>query len=80
MIDSQIGKVNFGQRLKDGSKQASVGVLFFITYNLKDSANNEKAVTPLHQDKSFRQIFSPPPMVSHNSARKLSSYLVGGKL
>ena len=57
MIDSQIGKVNFGQRLKDGSKQVSVGVLFFITYNLKDSANNEKAITPLHQDNLSGRYF-----------------------
>ena len=34
-IDSQIGKVKFGQRLKAGSKQASVGVPFVITYHPK---------------------------------------------
>ena len=45
MFDSQIGKVKFGQRLKDGSKQAGVNVSFVITYNLKRS--------PLHQDESF---------------------------
>ena len=31
MFDSQIGKVKFGQRLKDGSKQAGVNVSFVIT-------------------------------------------------
>ena len=72
MFDSQIGKVKFGQRLKDGSKQAGVSVSFVITYNLKRS--------PLHQDESFKQIFSPAPMFSYNSARKLSGYLVRGKL
>ena len=37
MIDSQLGKVKFGQKLKDGSKQAGSGVPFVITYhpNLK---------------------------------------------
>ena len=33
MIDSQMGKVKFGQGLKDESKQA--GVPLVITYNLK---------------------------------------------
>ena len=80
MIDLQIGKVQFDQRLKDGSKQARVGVPFFITYNLKDSANHEKARTPLHQDESFIPIFPPPPTVSHNSERKLSIYLICDKL
>ena len=31
MIDSQIGKVKFGQRLKVRSKQAGVGLPFVIT-------------------------------------------------
>ena len=30
MIDSQMGKVKFGQRLKAGSKQAGFGVPFVI--------------------------------------------------
>ena len=49
-----------------------------MTY--KDSSNHEKARTPWHQNESFKRIFSPPPMVSYNSARKLSSYLIRGKL
>ena len=78
MIDLLVGKVKFGQRLKD--KQRGVGVPFFITYNLKGSANCEKARTPLHQDESSKRMFSPPPVVSYNSAKKLSSYLVRDKL
>ena len=35
MIDSQMGKDKFGQRLKAGSKQVSIGVPFVITYHLK---------------------------------------------
>ena len=80
MTDSQIGKVKFGQSLKDGNKKTGVGVPFFIKYNLNNSTNHEKARTPLHQDQSSKRIFSPPPMVSYNSARKLGSYLVRGKL
>ena len=32
MIDSQMGKVKFGQRLKARSKQVGFGVPFVITY------------------------------------------------
>ena len=35
MIDSQMGKVKFGQRLKAGSKQAGFGVPFVIRYHPK---------------------------------------------
>ena len=35
MVDSQMRKVKFGQRLKAGSKQADVGVQFFTTYHPK---------------------------------------------
>ena len=35
MIDSQMGKVKFSQRLKSGSKQEGFGVLFVITYHPK---------------------------------------------
>ena len=35
MIDSQMGKVTFGQRLKAGSKQAGCGVPFVIKYHPK---------------------------------------------
>ena len=35
MIDSQMGKVKFGQKLKAESKQAGVGVPFVVTYHPK---------------------------------------------
>ena len=35
MIDSQMGKVKFGQSLKVGSKQTGFGVRFVITYHPK---------------------------------------------
>ena len=34
----------------------------------------------LYQDESVKRVFTPPPMVSYRSARKLSSYLVRAKL
>ena len=35
IIDTQMGKVKFGQRLKSGSKQVGFGVPFLITYHPK---------------------------------------------
>ena len=34
----------------------------------------------LYQDEYDKRVFTPPPMVSYRSARKLSSYLVRAKL
>ena len=34
----------------------------------------------MYQDESVRRVFTPPPIVSYRSARKLSSYLVRAKL
>ena len=83
MIDSQMGKVKFSQRLKAGSKQAGCGVPFLITYHpkLKKIAQIMiKLEHLLYQDESVKRVFAPPPMVSYRSARKLSSYLVRAKL
>ena len=82
MIDSQTGKVKFGQKLKAGSKQAVFGVPFVITYHpkLKKMKIMKKLEHLLYQDESVKQVFTPPPMVSYHSARKLISYLARAKL
>ena len=83
MIDSQRVKVKFDQRLKAGSKQASFGVPFVVTYhpNLKKIVQIMKKLEHLlYQDETVKQVLTLPPMVSHHSARKLSSYLVRAKL
>ena len=83
MIDSQMGKVKFGQRLKAGSKQTGVGVPFIITYHskLKKIAKIMKMLEHLlYQDESVEPVFTTQPMVSHRSARKLGNYWVSAKL
>ena len=35
MVNSQMGKVKFGQKLKSGNKQAGFGILFLRTYQPK---------------------------------------------
>ena len=47
IIDSQIGKVKFGQRLKVGSKQAGVGVPFVITCHPKLQKMKNLPRTPI---------------------------------
>ena len=34
----------------------------------------------LYQDQTVKRVFTPPPMISYHSARKISSYLVRAKL
>ena len=83
MIDSQMGKVKFGQRLKVGGKQAGCGVPFVIKYHpkLKKIAQiMKKLENLLCQDESVKRVFTPPPMVFYCSARILSSYLARANL
>ena len=54
MIDSQMGKVKFGQRLKAGSKQAGFGVPFVITYHPKLKKIMKKLEHLLYQDESVK--------------------------
>ena len=80
MIDSEMAKVKFGQRLKVANKQAGFGVPFVITYHPKPKKIVKKLEHLLYRDEYVKRVFGPPPMVSYHSARKLSSYLVCAKL
>ena len=82
IIDSQMRKVKFGQRLVAGNKQAGFGVPFVLTYHpkLKKFIKIMKKLEHLlYHDESVKGVFTPPPVVSYRSARKLSSYLVRAK-
>ena len=59
MIDSQVEKVMFGQRLKAGIKQAGFGVPFVITYHPKLKNVKEKLEHLLYQDESAERVFNP---------------------
>ena len=78
-----MGKVKFDQRLKAGSKQADFDVPFVTIYHpklKKIMKIMKKLELLLYQDESVNRVFTPPLMVFYPSARKLSSYLVHGKL
>ena len=56
---------------------------FVVTYHplLKSlSAITDKNLSILYMDKEVKRVFTPRPMVSFCSARKLNSYLVRAKL
>ena len=58
-------------------------VPFVMTYHLKLKSMNKvtlKYLDLLYMDKEFKRVFTPKPMISFRSARKLSSYLVRAKL
>ena len=83
MIDLQMEKVEFGQRLKAGSKQAGFGGPFVLKYHpkLKKIAQiMEKLEHLLYRDESVKGVFTSPSMVSYRSAKKLSSSLVRAKV
>ena len=55
---------------------------FVITYHSKLKKIMKIMKKPehlLYQDESVKRVFTPPPMVSYRSTKKLSSYLVRAK-
>ena len=54
-----------------------------MTYHPKLKSMNKvilKYLDLLYMDKEVKRVFTPKPMISFGSARKLSSYLVRAKL
>ena len=82
VMDTELGKVIFSYR---GSKSngKNKGIPFVVTYHplLQDLSNIiRNNLNWLYTDDEVKKLFSPEPMVSFHSARKLSSYLVRAKL
>ena len=71
-----MGKVKFGQRLKAGSTQTGVGVSFVKIYHTQ----LKKKECLLYQDESAKWVFTPPPIVSCQIKRKLTSYSIRAEL
>ena len=84
LINSEMSKVKFSNlRLKSNDKNHNrKGIPLVVTYHplLKSlSAIIDKNLRILHMDKEVKKVFTPRPMVSFRSARKLNSYLVRAK-
>ena len=83
IIQSEMDKVKFKRQRSARKEGITKGVPLVITYHpLLKSVGNiiRNHLYILYMDKEVKKVFSPAPMVSFKSARKLSSYLVRAKL
>ena len=75
-----MGKVCFPKSTESKSKsQESKGVPLVITFHLKFQSIGQllnKQLHILYMDQETKNVFTPGPMATFRSARKLSSYLV----
>ena len=81
LISAEMDKVSNSERKSNGKTQK--GIPLVVTYHpllksLSSIVNNN--IYLLHMDQEFKRTYTPQPMVSNRSARKLSSYLVRAKL
>ena len=80
IVETELKKV-YGSSNKNSNE--SKGVPLVVTYHLliKDlSKIISKNLHLLYIDEEVKKVFTPKPMVSYRSARKLSSYLVRAKI
>ena len=76
-------KVTFSNIERRSNSKTQKGIPLVVTYHpllksLSSIVNNN--IYLLHMDQEVKRTFTPQPMVSYRSARKLSSYLVRAKL
>ena len=82
MVKEQTKHVVFGKTDKT-REDSTKGVPFVVTFHPKLTflANKiEEFSKYLHLDLEVKAVFTPTPMVSFRSARKIKDYLVGAKL
>ena len=82
VVNNQIDKVVFG---KDQSVKKNLGsvIPFVTTYHPKFKELEKLSRDLLHflySDGEVQKDFSPPPIVSYRSARKIKDYIVRSKL
>ena len=76
-------KIKFSNIERKSNSNTQKGMPLVVTYHpllksLSSIVNNN--IYLLHMDQEVKRTFTPQPMVSDRSARKLSSYLVRAKL
>ena len=82
LVEKELGKVKFSNNVSN-KQQKEKGIPFVVTYHpiLKNIGNIiRKNLYLLHMNEEAKKVFTPEPMISFRSARKLSSYLVWAKL
>ena len=83
LISAEMDKVKFSNIERRSNSKTQKGIPLVVTYHpllksLSSIVNNN--IYLLHMDQEVKRTFTPQPMVSYRSARKLSSYLVRAKL
>ena len=82
VVNNQIDKVVFG-RDQSVKKNLESGIPFVTTYHpkVKELGKMIRDLLPfLYSDGEVQKVFSPPPIVSYRSARKIKDYIVRSKL
>ena len=82
IIENEMKKVKLPSCYK-GQRKNSKGIAFVVTYHplLKQLEGIlRRNMYLLNMNAEVKQTFTPVPMVSYRSSRKLSSYLVRAKL
>ena len=82
VIEKEMKKVCFSKQVQK-SKKAEKRVPFVVTYHPllnKLSSVIHRNLYLLYMNQEVKNVFTPEPIVSYRSARKISSYLVRAKL
>ena len=82
VIDKEMKKVRFSEQGQK-SKKVEKGVPFVVTYHpllSKLSSIIHRNLYLLYMNQEVKNVFTPGPIVSYRSARKINSYLVRAKL
>ena len=82
VVNNQIDKVVFG-RDQSVKKNLESGIPFVTTYHpeVKELGKMMRDLLPfVYNDGEVQKVFSPPPIVSYRSARKIKDYIVRSKL
>ena len=82
LVEKEMGKVKFSGYTRR-NKREKKGIPLVITYhpslkNIGRIINQNLYI--LYMNEDVKNVFTPTPMISFRSARKLSSYLVRAKL
>ena len=84
LVESEMKKVKFVSKNRNTKRGKSLkAVPFVMTYHPKLKSMKKvihKYLDLLYMDNEIKRVFTPKTMISFQSARKLSSYLVRTKL
>ena len=83
LISAEMDKVKCSNIERKSNSKSQKGIPVVVRYHplfksLSSIVNND--IYLLHMDQEVKRTFTPKPMVSYRSARKLGSYLVRAKL